>query len=156
IRALFLDPGRIGALVRDTLGQTLMYAAAVAPDIIGSIDSVARSGSIDDVDRAMRWGFGWQLGPFEIWDAIGVRAVLDACKAPAPPLVQRVIDAGRDTFRDAPLPPAAPGLLLLQTSKSRAIVKRNDGASLVDLGDGVLCVEFHSKLNVLGGDAIAM
>jgi len=149
LRALFLSRDRTGDLLRRTLGPTLVYAATIAADI---------ADSIDDIDRAMRWGFGWELGPFETWDAIGVRAVLDACGiAEAPPLVRHLLDAGRDRFRDAPLPPAGPGLLVLQSAKnSRAVVKQNPGASLVDLGDGVLCVEFHSKMNTVGGDTIEM
>ena len=60
IRALFNGKDKVGAFLRDTLGPTLVYAARVAPDV---------AHSIDDVDRAMRWGFGWELGPFETWDA---------------------------------------------------------------------------------------
>jgi 3-hydroxyacyl-CoA dehydrogenase len=149
IRVLFLDQGRVGALLRDTLGATLLYAASVAPAI---------AESIDDIDRVMQWGYGWELGPFDTWDAIGIRAVLEACGVTTPPpLVQQVLDAGRDRFRDAPTPPARPDLLILQTAKRQShLVKTNGGASLVDLGDGVLCLEFHSKMNTLGGDAIAM
>ena len=69
IRTLFLGKDKVGAFLRHTLGPTLLYAARVAPSI---------AYSIDDVDRAMRWGFGWELGPFETWDAIGVRDVLEA------------------------------------------------------------------------------
>ena len=69
IKTLFLGQDKVGAFLRRTLGPTLLYAARVAPDI---------ATSIDDVDRAMKWGFGWELGPFETWDAIGVREVLDA------------------------------------------------------------------------------
>jgi 3-hydroxyacyl-CoA dehydrogenase len=148
LRALFVSKDRAGALLRRTLGATLIYAARVAPDI---------AHSIDDVDRAMRWGFGWELGPFETWDAIGIETLLGACDVADPPLVIRdLLAGGRKRFRDDPLA-AQPGLLLLQSSKARsAVVKQNAGASLVDLGDGVLCVEFHSKMNALGGDAIEM
>jgi 3-hydroxyacyl-CoA dehydrogenase len=149
LRTLFLRQDRAGDLLRRTLGPTLLYAARIASDV---------ADSIDDVDRAMRWGFGWELGPFETWDAIGVRAVLDACGVSAPPtLVQQVLDAGRDRFRDHALPPAAPGLQILRSARERSnVVRTNAGASLVDLGDDVLCVEFHSKLNAIGGDTIAM
>src|SRR5215470_10014701 len=80
-KTLFLGRDNIGAFLRSTLGPLLLYTAQVAPDI---------AHSIDDVDRAMRWGFGWDLGPFEIWDAIGIREVLDAtatAASDAPPLV---------------------------------------------------------------------
>jgi 3-hydroxyacyl-CoA dehydrogenase len=149
LRTLFLAKDRVGDLLRRSLGATLLYAARVAPDI---------AESIDDVDRAMRWGFGWALGPFETWDAIGIETVLEACAISDPPaLVRETLAAGRKHFRDGPLPPARPDLLILQSARNRSrIVKKNAGASLVDLGAGVLCVEFHSKMNALGGDAIEM
>ncbi|HSD10106.1 MAG TPA: 3-hydroxyacyl-CoA dehydrogenase NAD-binding domain-containing protein, partial [Candidatus Binatia bacterium] len=79
IRVLFLGHDRVGEFMRATLGTTLVYTARVTPDI---------AHSIDDVDRAMRWGFGWELGPFEVWDAIGIREVLEACSVTeVPPLV---------------------------------------------------------------------
>jgi 3-hydroxyacyl-CoA dehydrogenase len=89
----------------------------------------------------MRWGFGWELGPFETLDAIGLHAAMDACGVTSPPpLVQAALDAGRDRFRHGALPPAGPGLQLLGTSKlGRTPIKSNAGASLIDLGDGVLC-----------------
>jgi 3-hydroxyacyl-CoA dehydrogenase len=148
LRALFTGKDRVGQFLRATLGPTLLYAAGVAPQI---------AHSIDDVDRAMRWGFGWDLGPFEIWDAIGVRTVVDACGiADPPPLLQEALERGAfRTMRQ--VPPAAPGMQILRTSKEQnPVVRKNAGASLVDLGDGVLCVEFHSKMNSLGGDAIQM
>jgi 3-hydroxyacyl-CoA dehydrogenase len=87
--------------------------------------------SNDDVDRVMQWGFGWELGPF---------ATIGALK-------------GEKTT----VPPAAGDLQILKTAKDQQrIVSRNPGASLVDLGDGVLAVEFHSKMNAIGGDTIAM
>jgi len=151
-KTLFLGRDNVGAFLRSTLGPLLLYAARVAPD-------VARS--IDDVDRAMRWGFGWELGPFEIWDAIGVREVLGAIDAAAagdpPPLVADLLKAGRNRFRDGSLPPAAAGLQLLKSARDRKqVVRSNAGASLVDLNDGVLAVEFHSKMNTVGGDTIQM
>jgi 3-hydroxyacyl-CoA dehydrogenase len=145
IKKLFLGSDKVGRFLRQTLGAVLLYTARVTPDI---------AHSIDDVDRAMRWGFGWDLGPFETWDAIGLREVLEACGASeAPPLVREALDGGRNRFRQNGLPPAAPELRILDTAKaSRGVVKRNPGASLVDLGDGVLCVEFHSKMNAIGPD----
>jgi 3-hydroxyacyl-CoA dehydrogenase len=149
LRALFHARDRAGEFIRATLGRTLLYAARVAPQI-------ARS--IDDIDRAMKWGFAWEVGPFETWDALGIREVLEACgPVDPPPLVREALEAGRNRFREGPLPPAAPGLQLLQCARRRgAIVRSNLGASLVDLGDGVLCVEFHSKMNAIGGDTIEM
>ena len=137
IKTLFVGKDKVGQFLRDTLAPTLVYAARVAPDI---------AYSIDDVDRAMRWGFGWELGPFEIVDAIGPHEALAA-----------VFPSGRSRVRDGALPPAGPDLLILESAKTRQrTVRRNAGASLVDLGDGVLCVEFHSKLNAIGGDTVQM
>ena len=155
IKALFLGKDDVGTFLRATLGPTLLYAARVAPSV---------ATSIDDVDRAMRWGFGWELGPFETWDAIGVAEVA-AAVAPAdvPPLVREALDRGAFRAVSTPgkayelVPPAGPGLQLLRGVKERTtVVRRNPGASLHDLGDGVLCVEFHSKMNAIGGDTIAM
>jgi 3-hydroxyacyl-CoA dehydrogenase len=150
IKALFLGRDKVGEFLRSTLGPTLLYTARVAPDI---------ASSVDDVDRVMRWGFGWELGPFEIWDAIGVREVLEAAGVAGdpPPLVADVLKAGRNRFRDGVVPPAAADLQILKSAKDRQrIVRRNAGASLVDLGDGVLAVEFHSKMNSIGGDTLEM
>jgi 3-hydroxyacyl-CoA dehydrogenase len=156
MRALFGGADRVGGFLRETLAPTLVYTAAITPRI---------AESADDVDRVMRWGFGWELGPFELIDAIGITTVLDAARETAPDvlasgvpdLLQRALDDGRNVVRGGPLMPAAADLLLLQTSKARTrIVRSNPGASLVDLGDGVLCVEFHSKMNTLGADAMQM
>ena len=153
VRSLFNGRDRVGDFLRATLAPTLVYAARVAPDI---------AHSIDDIDRAMRWGFGWDLGPFELWDAIGIDTVLEAAGASddPPPLVaaRRAASTLAGTrFRDGRLPPAAPGLQILGSAKAeRPPVRENPGASLIDLGDGVLAIEFHSKMNTLGGDTLAM
>jgi 3-hydroxyacyl-CoA dehydrogenase len=118
IRVLFQGQDKVGALLRATLGPTIKYAARIAPEI---------AHSPDDIDRAMRLGFGWELGPFETRAAI----------------------AGEKSS------PKSMSILHDAKTQSR-VVKRNAGASLVDLGDGVLCVEFHSKMNVIGGDSLAM
>jgi 3-hydroxyacyl-CoA dehydrogenase len=113
----------------------------------------------------MRWGFGWELGPFETADAIGIQQVLDATRAVAPELLgagvpelwQRPVSTGRNTLRDGEVAPAATDLQILRSAKERsAVVRKNAGASLVDLGDGVLAVEFHSKMNAIGGDTVQM
>jgi len=125
IRTLFAGNYKVGEFLRETLEPTLRYAATIAPEI---------AYSTEDVDRAMRWGFGWELGPFEIMDALGLAGT------------------------SAPRTPAAAGdLTLLKAAKARsAVVKKNAGASLLDLGDGVLALEFHSKMNAIGGDTVQM
>ena len=152
IRTLFLGQDKVGKFLRDTLGATLLYSASVTPAI---------AYSIDDVDRAMRWGFGWELGPFEVWDAIGIEQVIQACAIQdLPPLLAEA--RARGAFRPGgTLPPAAPDLQLLRTTKGAAagstpVVRKNAGASLVDIGEGVLAIEFHSKMNAIGGDTIEM
>jgi 3-hydroxyacyl-CoA dehydrogenase len=151
IRALFLGQDRVGQFLRETLAPTLLYAARVADDI---------AHSIDDIDRVMRWGFGWELGPFETLDAIGLREVVEAASVAGtidvPPLIAEALAAGRNRLRAAPMP-ARPGMLILTEAARRSqVVKTNAGASLVDLGDGVLAVQFHSKMNAIGGDTLAM
>ena len=155
LRLLLAGQGRAGAFLRETLLPTLLYAAQVAPDI---------AASIDDVDRAMQWGFGWELGPFETCDALGLRELMSAANAsheapavPAPPPIARLLEAGRNRFREGPVPPAGPDLQILRAARDRGqVVRHNAGASLVDLGDGVLAVEFHSKMNTIGADVIEM
>jgi len=154
IKTLFLGRDVVGSFLRETLGSTLVYTARVATQI---------ANSIDDIDRAMQWGFGWDLGPFEIWDAIGIADVAGAMQIDAqslPPLAAERVKAGKNTFRETPtksVPPAGKDLQILRTAKERGgVVKRNPGASLVDLGDGVLAVEFHSKMNAIGADTVQM
>ncbi len=157
VLTLFLGRDRVGEFLRATLGRTLLYAAEVAPEV---------AHSPDDVDRALRWGFGWELGPFELLDAIGVDAVLDAS---APDAATDLSPAAREwaglaarsdeprRVRTGPLPPSAPDLQILTVARRQGgVVKGNAGASLVDLGDGVLAVEFHSKMNTIGGDTVQM
>lgn len=152
IRTLFTSKDRVGDFLRATLTPLLIYSAEVAPKI---------AHSIDDVDRAMRWGFGWELGPFELWDAIGIETVLrTAERSENPPaLVQSLLEKtdGVIHFRPSQVEPAGPELQLLRRAKdSRPAVKQNQGASLIDLGDGILGLEFHSKMNSIGGDTINM
>jgi 3-hydroxyacyl-CoA dehydrogenase len=154
LRALFAGKDRVGEFLRATLAPTVLYAACVAPDI---------AYSIDDIDRAMSWGLGWELGPFESADAIGLREVLDAVPADArpggvvPPIIQARLDASENTFRGGQRVPVSEGALLFRVARQpNAIIKKNPGASLIDLGDGVLGLELHSKMNTIGGDTITM
>ena len=101
VAKLFSGNDRVGAFLREILAPTLVYAARIAPDV---------AHSPDDVDRVMQWGFGWERGPFELMDALGIREVLDAARqtAPAlleagvPPLLQDALDAGRNRLRAGP------------------------------------------------------
>jgi 3-hydroxyacyl-CoA dehydrogenase len=156
LRMLFASRDKAGQFLRETMAPALVYTARVTPSI---------AHSIDDVDRVMRWGFGWELGPFEVFDTIGVGDVMTAAAATGghamrggtPPLVQEALDNGHNRFRDRLVAPAAPDLQILRTAKDQQrVVKKNAGASLVDLGDGVLAVEFHSKMNAIGADTVQM
>jgi 3-hydroxyacyl-CoA dehydrogenase len=148
------------------LSETCLYAARLMPEI---------ANSIVDVDRAIRWGFAWELGPFEMWDAIGVERMAKALQAEGkklPPLVEKVLASAGKSFYEtekgytryfdfasgamkAVEEPS--GIIILKSLKDRTpVVQKNAGASLIDLGDGVVCCEFHSKMNAIGGDLVAM
>ena len=127
MRKLFSGNDRVAGFFQATLPGPVKYAADVAPEI---------AYSIDDIDRAMQWGYGWPLGPFELADAIGLN---------------------EKPYRTAPLGPASAGLDILRSARDRQkIVASNAGASLIDLDDGVLAVTLHSKMNAIGGDALDM
>ena len=148
------------------LSEMCLYAARRVPEI---------SDLIVDVDRAMRWGFGWELGPFEIWDAIGVESMarqLEKEGKKLPPLVTELMGSGKKSFYQsehgqtlyfdlaskAYKPLRQPeGIIILKEVKERSKeIEKNSGASLIDLGDGVLCCEFHAKMNAIGGDLLSM
>ena len=154
VRMLFNSKDKAGEFLRATLAPTLVYTARVTPQI---------AHSIDDVDRAMRWGFGWELGPFELIDVIGAKDVVAAAQGThvmaggIPPLIASLLEAGVPRFREGLVKPASPDLQILRTAKEQGrVIRKNAGASLVDLGDGVIAVEFHSKMNAIGGDTIQM
>lgn len=156
VRALFNAKDKAGEFLRATLAPALIYTARVTPEI---------AHSIDDVDRVMRWGFGWDLGPFELFDVIGVREVLAAAEAAGghamvggvPPLIASMLEGGLTRFREGLVKPASADLQILRTAREQSrVIKKNAGASLVDLGDGVIAVEFHSKMNAIGADTVQM
>src|SRR5690349_14321131 len=166
IKALVWSKDRAGAFLWKTLSRTLAYAAKRIPEI---------ADNVVEVDRAMRWGFGWELGPFEVWDAIGVEKSVARMKEEGlaiPANVEQMLAAGATSFykkdngqqsyfdfktgKYVPLADS-PGVLILKSIKDRTgVIKKNAGASLVDLGDGVACLEFHSKMNAIGGDTLQM
>jgi len=143
-KTLFNGNDRVGQFLRETLAPTLVYAAQITP-------AVAQSA--DDVDRVMRWGFGWDLGPFEMADAIGVDRVIEVARQVSPTLLERGIPELWTQRTKAP----ASELQILKNAKDQSrIVQKNAGASLVDIGDGVLAIEFHSKMNAIGSDTLQM
>ena len=154
--------GPVGEVAWRLLSASLVYAARVAEEVAG--DAVS-------VDRAMRWGFGWELGPFEIWDALGVARVAGRIEregGEVPDLVRRVLDgpgafrpdagAGTVTFPALTaerVPPRA-GSVDLAALKAARPLPSSRVASLVELADGILGVELHGKLNVIGPDTLEM
>src|SRR6266550_2234010 len=166
IKALVWSKDRVGAFLWKTMSRTFRYAANHIPEI---------ADTIVEVDRAMRWGFNWELGVFETWDAIGVEKSVTRMKEEAQPIpenVQKLLDAGAKSFykkhdgqqfyfdfaTEQYLPLAdQPGVIVLKSVKDRTgVIKKNSGASLIDIGDGVACLEFHSKMNAIGGDTLQM
>ncbi len=124
------------------------------------------------IDDAMRAGFGWDLGPFEVWDAIGISDSLDGMKAyahSAAAWVTEMLAAGHTSFYkvedgvkkyyDIPSKSykAIPGtahFIMLDNLRANKVLWKNGGASIIDLGDGIINVEFHSKMNTIGGDTL--
>ncbi len=161
LQALYDAGGRTGAFVRTSVLDHLAYAARRIPEVT---DNPA------DVDRAIRWGFGWELGPFEIWDALGFARVLDAMEEDGmevPPWVARlggeshgrfyrrkdgrtdVYVPPREAYEPDPQPQDHVSLNVIRADEERTIWTSDDGA-LLDLGDGVALFEFRSKANALG------
>ncbi len=165
IRALLGAGDRAATFVWSLLSRTLAYAACVLPEI---------SDDVANVDRAMRWGFNWEVGPFELWDALGPAEVASRMKAEGtavPRVVEQVVQGegrfypaieGRRHFLSVPAPAYRPiadelgSLSLAGLIRAGRNVDSNASASLVDLGDGVGCVVFNSKLNTIDLDIIRM
>ncbi len=161
LRFLINSPDQVGEFVWKSLSRTLVYAANRIPEV---------SDSIADVDNVMKWGFNWELGPFEIWDVLGVEAVADRIGQEGgtlPALIEKLLstrekrlyikqDGKRchflpSAFCYAPLP-LPPGVLFLSDLKEQGrVIQENRSGSLVDLGDGVAGLEFHSKMNTIDG-----
>jgi 3-hydroxyacyl-CoA dehydrogenase len=125
------------------------------------------------IDRAMRAGFNWEMGPFEMWDAAGVRATVERMKAmkiPVSVAAQKLLDTGNDSWYATDGPqcfnpvagawepiPQQPGhARVADFRRTHGVVRSNSGASLVNLGDGIGCIELHSLKNAIGGDVVAL
>jgi 3-hydroxyacyl-CoA dehydrogenase len=158
---------RAGQFIWNTTAFAVNYAASVMPEIADDILSI---------DNAIKWGFAHELGPFETWDALGVaRSVqqMEADGTTVTPWVKEMLAAGYPSFykkengrlyhydpasKDYVAAEADPRVIVLKDLKSdeKRIVAHNPSASLVDMGDGVLCLEFHSKMNALYTDTSRM
>ena len=160
---------KAGEFLWTALSEVFTYAANRIPEI---------SDNVVEIDRAMRMGFNWEMGPFELWDAVGVEASVARMKKEGKPVsanAEKLLASGQKSwYSDDPHTASgrayfdlattsskeekvAPGVWSVSVArKSNGVVKANSGASLIDLGDGVGCIEFHSKMNSLGADIIQL
>ena len=166
IRFLFSGKDKVAEFLQKTLLSTLVYAAERLPEIADDIMAV---------DAALKNGFMWELGPFETWDAIGVENIAEKLKGMnqrVPPVAEALLKSGNKSFylrkdgrtlffdfkekiyKEAA---AVRGIIVLRDLKEQGkVLEESKEASLIDLGDGVACLEFHSKMNALGPGMISM
>ncbi len=170
LRRLLASPGRAGTFLWKLFRDLFRYAAGLVPEV---------SPRIVEIDRAMRWGYAWKLGPFELWDAVGLRNTAARMRAEAadlPPAIERMLELGAGFFyrpADSRGQPRTeyfdlaggrfhaieerPGVLSLAGIKrARGVITKTDGAALVDLGEGVLCLELQPHLNALAEESSAV
>jgi 3-hydroxyacyl-CoA dehydrogenase len=160
------DESRAARYIRDTLLPTLMYAAWCAPEI---------ANSLVDIDHAMEWGYEHQAGPFRTWDMLGLRetaALMERLGLRLPAWVREMLANGHESFyrqqggQEQIYSPTAktyepvrtdPALLSFDAIRAAGgEIARNDSASLLDLGDGVLCLEIHSRANAIDAGVLEM
>jgi 3-hydroxyacyl-CoA dehydrogenase len=141
--------------------------------------SAHRVGEISDdivsIDQAMKTGFNWELGPFELWDAAGVASTSEKMAAlgiPLAPAAEALLRAGHSSwYRDdasgrhffdvksgryEPVPAAEGTATVTSVKKSHSVIRKNPGASIIDIGDGAACLEFHTKMNAIGTDILSL
>jgi len=139
-----------------------------AADRIGEVAS-----DIASIDRAMRTGFNWEMGPFEMWDAAGVESTVARIRAQGLPVSARVeallatgqsswyAHDGQECFQPEsgtlqPIPTVPGHARVADFRRTHSVLRSNSGASLVDIGDGIGCIQLHSLKNALGGDVVAL
>lgn len=168
LRYLVRARGRAGAFLSSLLGDLFLYLAGRLPEI---------SGRIVEIDRAVRWGYAFQLGPFQLWDALGVEETVNRMRQDGrtiPAEIERMLEAGgvafyapadeegrpHTVYYDFPangyvLLDPTPGVLHLpELKRARGLLRGNSGFSLADIGDGVLCLEFHARSGAIAEDQI--
>ncbi len=166
VKKLVWGDDNVAEFLWKTMSRTFRYAANRVPEI---------ADTVVEVDNATKWGFGWEIGVFESWDAVGVKESVDRMRKEGqsvPENVEKMLTSGAESFyrnedgshsyydlgsgEYKPVP-ERPGVLVLKAVKERAgVIKANPGATLIDIGDGVACLEFHSKMNSIGGDTVQM
>ncbi len=166
LKSLYYADDLAGQFTFRTLTEGLIYAADRIPEI---------ADDIVNVDNALKWGFAREMGPFEAWDAIGVSKSVAKMKEAGyqiPMWVQEMLEGEKESFykreagrlyfydlesKDYRGLPVKPGVILLPSLKDlEKEVAGNKGASLIDIGDGVVCLEFHTKMNAIGEDIATM
>ncbi|MCY9696983.1 3-hydroxyacyl-CoA dehydrogenase/enoyl-CoA hydratase family protein [Paenibacillus alginolyticus] len=164
LKALLSAKDRYSDLAWNILKPVLLYSAE-------KLDEIADS--IVEIDNALKWGFNWDLGPFETWDAIGLKRSVERMEAEGskvPEWVKAWIAAGHDSFYESKEGQrfyylknefrgveTRPELISLASLKQQnKVIRSNSGASLIDIGDGVACLEFHSPNNAIGADILTM
>ncbi|EEG76163.1 3-hydroxyacyl-CoA dehydrogenase/enoyl-CoA hydratase family protein [Dethiobacter alkaliphilus] len=169
-------PGRIKALLKaDDKGSAFAWKALRDMMIYSAVKAEEIADDIVSVDRAMRWGFNWELGPFENWDAIGVKETAQRIEEDGkevPALVKEMLAAGIDSFykkeegktffydfktksyKELEVPFGT--IFISDYKEKNGVIKSNTGASLIDIGDGVACLEIHSQRQALGPDVLSM
>jgi len=162
VKTLTYAQDRTGELLWSIFAPTLIYSAQLVGEIADDIVAI---------DNAMKWGFGWAQGPFEIWDAIGVKESVEKMQAEGykiPAFTQALLDKGNTSFYSEidgelayfdgtgykKVPFNEKVINLKRYKKKHGVLKSNAGASLIDFGDQVLLLEFHSKSNALGLDVM--
>lgn len=164
LKALLYSEDKAGQLLWNISAPTLVYSAQLRGEIADDIVAI---------DRAMKWGFGWQLGPFEMWDAIGVKQSVEKMKKQGlnpPQWVEEMLEKGFESFykkdKDGhfyyaqgeyrPVEENKKVIHIASLKDAKGVIKKNSGASLIDLGDDVALLEFHSPNNAIGLDIIQM
>ncbi|MEJ8546841.1 3-hydroxyacyl-CoA dehydrogenase/enoyl-CoA hydratase family protein [Brevibacillus borstelensis] len=165
LKALVYGKDKGSEFVWCVFKKVLLYSAEKAHEIADDIVSV---------DQAMKWGFGWELGPFETWDAIGVEKSVARMREEGesiPALVEELLASGKTSFYQKQegrraafsiggvykgLEEKKEKINLAALKEQGKLIKKNAGAALVDLGDGVACLEFTSPHNALGMDVLQL
>lgn len=166
IRYTTFSKDQAGEIAWPVIASVLVYAANRIPEI---------SDDIVSVDSAMRWGYHWELGPFETWDALGIYEVikrLEKSGVEVPTLVLGLLKSGHESFyewhndkryyfdfateKPSPIVHSDKQISIEVIKKSKGVVEENSGASLIDAGDGIFICEFRTKMNAIDGDIIQM
>lgn len=164
MKALVYSEDRAGQLLWDILTPALLYSAELTGEIADDIVSI---------DQAMKWGFGWSTGPFETWDSIGIEKSVSRLEQEGKKVPQWVTEMLANGFTSfykeedgvvsyynngeyKPLQENPKVINLKQIKKQKGVIKKNSGASLIDIGDGIALLEFTSPNNAIGMDIIQM